>query len=143
LVVYTPSVVTYYGSDSAARTHFDYLASVANQAYADTGVNQQIRIVSKQLLNYTTANDNSPLLDLITNPSSDPVKVQIDNWRSQYGADLVSVVRAYDNATQTNCGLAWIGGYHGSLFQSDHGFSVVSDGANGGFYCTDQTFAHE
>ena len=144
LVVYTPSVVTYYGTDSAARTHLDFLASVANQAYADTGVNQQIRIVSKQLLNYTTANDNGPLLDLITNPSADPVKTQVDSWRSQFGADLVSVVRAFDNSTQTNCGLAWIGGYHtGNFSDTTHGFSVVGDGANGGFYCADQTFAHE
>jgi hypothetical protein len=143
LVAYTPSMVSRYGSESAVLTRLSYLEALTNQAYADTPASIRIRVVGRKLLNYTTASQNGTLLDLITDPSSNPVKTQIDSWRNQTGADLVTVVRAFDHATQDDCGVGWIGGYHGSSFSAAYGFSVVADGSSSGYYCTDTTFAHE
>jgi hypothetical protein len=142
-VAYTPSMVTSYGSQAAVETRINQLATIANTAYVDSQAQMHINIVGMQLWNHTTANDNGAVLDLITNASTDPLKVQIEAWRNQFGADLVSVIRAFDNSTQTNCGLAWIGGYHGAPFGAQDGYSVSSDGENGGFFCFDLTFAHE
>jgi hypothetical protein len=142
LVAYTPSLVTYYGSTSAALTRLSYLEALTNQAYADTPANVRIRVVARNLLNYTTAGENEALLDLLTYPSN-AVKTQVDAWRQQTGADLVSVVRAFDNATPSDCGIAWIGNYHGQGWDPGWAYSVVSDGEDGGYYCHDQTFAHE
>jgi hypothetical protein len=143
LIAYTPSMVTRYGTTSAALTRLSYLESLTNQAYADTPANVRIRVVARQLLNYTAASGNGTVLDLITNPSTNTVKTTIDGWRQQYGADLVSVVRSFETDYMDDCGQGWIGGYHGSSFSASHGFSAVSDGADGGYYCVDQTFAHE
>ena len=143
LIAYTPSMVTRYGSTSAVLTRLSYLESLANQAYVDTPANVRIRVVARNLLNYTAGTGNGTVLDLITHPSSNTVKTTIDGWRQQTGADLVSVVRAFDTAIMDDCGQAWIGGYHGSGFSASHGFSAVSDGSNGGYYCVDQTFVHE
>jgi hypothetical protein len=143
LVAYTPSMVTMYGSTSAVLTRLTYLESLTNQAYADTPANVRIRVVARQPLNYTAAVGNGTVLDLITNPSTNAVKAQIDAWRTQYGADLVSVVRAFNSSYMDDCGQGWIGGYHGGAFSASHGFSAVSDGEDGSYYCVDQTFAHE
>jgi hypothetical protein len=143
LVAYTPSMVSRYGSTSAVLTRLTYLESLTNQAYADTPANVRIRVVARNLLNYTSSTPNGSLLDLITNPSTHAVKQQVDAWRSQTGADLVSVVRAFDTGFMDDCGTGWIGGYHGSGFSASRGFTTVADGEDGGYYCVDQTFAHE
>ena len=143
LVAYTPSLVTYYGSASAALTRLSYLESLTNQAYADTPTNVRIRVVGRNLLNYTAGDENDALLNTITKTTSSPVKQQVDSWRQQTGADLVTVVRAFNNATMSDCGTAWIGNYHGQGWSSSWASSVVADGSNGGYYCHDQTFAHE
>jgi hypothetical protein len=143
LVVYTPSLVSRYGSASAALSRLTYLENLTNQAYVDSGANIRIRVVARNLLNYTTASSNDTLLNLITDPSSSPVKAQVDTWRAQTGADLVAAVRAFASASMDDCGQGWIGGYHGSSFDPRYGFSALGDGADGGYYCTDQTFAHE
>ncbi|MEO5596657.1 MAG: reprolysin-like metallopeptidase [Lysobacteraceae bacterium] len=144
LVAYTPSMVTQFGSDSAVQTRIAFIESFTNQAYLDSQANIQIRVVAKLPINYTAATDNSVALDLITAPSTDPVKVQIDSWRIQYGADLVSLVRAYDPVSQTSGGIGYLLGYHGSAFDPAYGFSVVGDcSSTSGFYCSGVVFAHE
>ena len=143
LMLYTPSMVARYGSASAVTTRLAHLAAVTNSTFYDSPTFARIRVVAMLQLNYTTAGTNGALLDLVTNPSTNVIKTQVDAWRDQYGADLVSVVRSYDNATQENCGLAWIGGYHATDFDAAKGFSVVGDGSSGGYYCDDLSFTHE
>jgi hypothetical protein len=145
LVVYNASMVTAYGSDAAAQTRINQVAALANQAYVDSLAAMHINIVAAKLIDYTAATSNQGALDLLTNASADPVKTQIDAWRTQYGADLVSLVRHFNYAVQLDCGRAWIGGYHGGSFNAGYGFSVVSDGVDSGagYLCYEQTFAHE
>src|SRR6185437_12548359 len=157
MVAYTPGFVTMLGSQSLALTRIQNLVDVTNQAYLASGVNQQIRLVYTVEVNYPDKTSNQSALDDITgsdgtNPVPIPASLQnIASLRVQYGADLVAMIRSYDNATQGDCGVGWlIGGSQTPIVPSEsnaYGYSVISDGSNtiGGteYYCLDTTFAHE
>ena len=154
MVAYTPGFVTELGSQALALARIQNLVDITNQAYTASGVNQQIRLVDTVEVNYPDNTSNDSALDDLTgldtngNPVPIPASLQgIASLRVQYGADLVSLIRSYDNATQGNCGVGWlIGGDQTQIVPSQsnaYGYSVVSDGSNGGYYCLDTTFAHE
>jgi hypothetical protein len=154
MVAYTPGFVSEFGSQSAALARINNLVDIANQAYVDSKINQSIRLVNAVEVNYPDNTSNDSALDDITGYDSNgnPVPVppslqQIASLRAQYGADLVSLVRKYDNATNGGCGLAWIiGGNEQPIVPSQdkpYGYSVVGDGSDGGYYCLDTSFAHE
>lgn len=154
MVAYTPGFVSALGGQGAALVRIQYLVDLTNQAYVSSGVNQQIRLVNTVEVNYPDNTSNDSALDDVTgldtdgNPVSIPASLQgIASLRVQYGADLVALIRSYDNATQDNCGVGWlIGGDQSEIDPSQsnaYGYSVVSDGSSGGYYCLDTTFAHE
>ncbi len=153
MVAYTPGFVTELGSQALALTRIQNLVDLTNQAYVSSGVNQQIRLVNTVEVNYPDNSSNDTTLDDLTgldsngNPVPIPPALQgIAALRVQYGADLVSLIRSYDNATQGSCGVGWlIGGNQTQIVPSQsnaYGYSVVSDGSSGGYYCLDTTFAH-
>jgi hypothetical protein len=153
MVAYTPGFVSELGSVSNALTRIQNLVDLTNQAYITSQVNQQIRLVDTVEVNYPDNTSNQSALDDITgidnngNPVSIPASLQgIASLRTEYGADLVTLIRSFDDSTQGNCGTAWlIGGNQTKITQSDYvyGYNVVSDGSSGGYYCLDTTFAHE
>ena len=153
MVAYTPGFVSELGSVSNAVTRIQNLIDITNQAYISSQVNQQIRLVDTVEVNYPDNTSNQSALDDITgidsngNPVSIPASLQgIASLRTQYGADLVTLIRSFDDSTQGNCGTAWlIGGNQTPITQADYvyGYNVVSDGSSGGYYCLDTTFAHE
>jgi len=154
MVAYTSGFVSELGSQRAALVRIQNLVDITNQAYINSGVNQQIRLVYTVQVNYPDNTSNDSALDDVTgldangNPVPIPASLQgIASLRVQYGADLVALVRSYDNATQDNCGVGWlIGGNQSQIEPSQsnaYGYSVVSDGNSGGYYCLDTTFAHE
>lgn len=146
LVLYNTSMLTQFGSESTVLTRVAYLETITNQAYVSSAANLQIRVVGVHWIDYATNNDNSAALSEITTASTLPAKLEIDELRAAYNADLVSLVRAFDANTQTTGGIAWLNGYHGdgSGFSGNYGFSVVSDCAPGsGYYCSGFAFSHE
>jgi hypothetical protein len=154
MVAYTPGFVSELGSQSLALTRIQNLVDLTNLAFLASGVNQQIRLVHTVEVDYPDNTSNSTALDELTgfNDSGNPVTIPaalrgIAALRIQYGADLVALIRRYDNATQGGCGVGWmIGGDETPIVPSEakeYGYSVVSDGSDGGFYCLDTTFAHE
>lgn len=154
MVAYTPGFVTELGSQSLALTRIQNLVDLTNQAYTASGINQQIRLVHTVEVNYPDNTSNDTTLDDLTgidangNPVTVPAAFQsIAALRVQYGADLVTLIRSYQNATQGDCGVGWlIGADETAIVPSQsnvYGYSVVSDGSNGGYYCVDTTFAHE
>src|SRR6185437_5593081 len=154
MVAYTPGIVSEYGSTSAAVTRINNLVDITNQAYVDSKVNQSIRLVDTVQVNYPDNTSNDSALDDITgydsngNPVKIPASLQgIADLRTQHGADLVSLLRSYDNATDGGCGLAWIiGGNETPIVPAQdniYGYSVVGDGEDGGYFCLDTSFAHE
>jgi hypothetical protein len=154
MVAYTSGVVSAYGSASAALTRINNLVDITNQAYADSGVNQRIRLVHTMQVSYTDTNDNTQALDAITgndgsgNTVPIPSELQgVASARTQYGADLVVLMRHFNNAGNNGCGIGWlIGGGEQQIIPSEDnafGYSVVQDGSDAGYFCLDTTFAHE
>ncbi len=154
MVAYSQGLVNMLGNQRVALIRIQNLVDIANAAYTASRVNQQIRLVYTTEVSYPDNTSNQSALDDITGTTenNDPVPIpaslaNIASQRVQYGADLVVLLRGYDNSTQGDCGVGWlIGGGQAAITSSDsskYGYSVVSDGSNGGYYCLDTTFAHE
>ncbi|HEX5694373.1 MAG TPA: M12 family metallo-peptidase, partial [Arenimonas sp.] len=143
VVVYTPALVTVMGSNAAVQARIVQLEAISNQAYVDSQAEVRIKVLASHLVDYTVNNDNNVALSEIRSPSALPIKFEVDRLRTQYGADLVAMVRNFDRSTQNSCGIAYLLGYNGSGFASSYGFSVTSDRGFGGDNCGDFTFAHE
>ena len=143
LVAYQPSLVEVWGSVAAVQARIAYLETITNQAYVDTGMDLEIRVVATHLLDFAATADNVDALYAITDSSSLEVKQEIDRVRAMYGADLVKLMRNFDRVNQTSCGVGWLGGYRGNPFVPEYGFSVTADLGFGGDGCGEWTFAHE
>lgn len=152
LVLYNADFVTENGGDPSVR--IDQLTALANQAYLDSQVSMQIRVVAMELINYSNLPSNNEALDAISNTSA--LANDIADLRDQVGADLVSFIRPYKRSTHGGCGLAELNTYIGDDLDylreqsASRVFSTVSDGididySGSGIYylCTDDTFAHE
>lgn len=154
MVAYTPGLVTAYGSQSAAVARIQYLVDWANQAYVNSNVYQQLDLVHTVEVDYPDNNsDTAALADLAnpsgsTNPAASAL-LQIPALRAQYGADLVSMVRPFDQAAAAanECGVGYLGGAGGTALSPSSGYSMVSDIADStvttGVSCADYTLAHE
>lgn len=158
VVGYTPGLVTMFGGDSQARTRLNNLVDITNQAYRTSQINAQVRMVNALLVNYSDNTDNGTALEELTGYRSGTGSITVPATlqplraaREQYGADLVSLVRRFNNATNNGCGIAWLlGGGRTKIDATDAGFgySIVSDSAgdlhpDGGYVCRNETFAHE
>lgn len=137
-------LVVYSKGLAQADTRINHLTALTNQAFLDSKVNAQVRVVYRQPLNYTDTSDNTQALADLS--EAKPPFDKIPALREQYGADLVSYIRPFHANTQGGCGIAWINGINGSDLSPDWAYSVVSDGydqAEGKYYCGEQTLAHE
>lgn len=143
LVVYTPALVAKLGTEADARALTGFMETLTNQAFVDSRIPGQVRVVAAQMIDYTINSDNNSALDDIFLPSSLTVKTTVDTLRAQYGADLVVMLRDYDASRGSNCGVAEINGYHGKPFVATDGFAVVNYGSDSGQGCPLVTFAHE
>ena len=157
---YTPGFVTSNGgTTSGAITRLNFLVDVANAAYRNSQIDAQVRLVGTVPVNYPDNTSNDSMLEQLTGYDSASNTQTTPNAafnglraaRDQYGADLVSVVRKFQDPENVGCGTAWlIGGGQTGIQSSDEyfGYSVVSDGTDQGtdgktYYCLDETLAHE
>lgn len=155
---YTTTYATELGGDSQAVTRLQNLVDIANQAYTNSQVNAQIRLVRTLAVNYPDATDNSSTLSALTGNTasgSDPAFSALRAARDQYGADLVSLVRRFRAPENSGCGIAWLIGGGQSSFTTaaaPYGYSVVSDDLDMGdidesdrknYVCRKETLAHE
>jgi len=158
VIGYTNGFVAGLGGESQAQTRLNFLVDVTNEAYVNSQVNANVRLVKTVLVNYPDATSNSSALEELTGfkaPSTQTTPnaafSALRAARDQYGADLVSLVRKFNDPENDGCGIAWlIGGARSGIDQSDQffGYSVVSDGRDAGtdgktYFCRDETFAHE
>lgn len=159
LLGYTPGFVDYYGGQSQALTRLNNMVDITNEAYVNSQMPTQIRLVKTLLVNYTDSNSNKTALEEVTGfqaPSTsttpNPAFTELRNAREQFGADLVSVVRRFNTPENDGCGIAWLigGGRKGLISASSEyfGYSIVSDGKDVGadgktYFCRDETLAHE
>lgn len=143
LVLYTSGLETSYGGADQVQTRIQNLVALANQAYIDSGVDIGLRLVGAVKIDAPDNSSNSDTLNAITNGTGPYADVA---WlRNVYGADLVSVIRPFSMAQGGLCGTAWVGGSNGAsiALYRNQAFSAVSDGRDGGYYCSGYTFAHE
>ena len=157
---YTPGFVTYYGGDSQAQTRLNNLVDITNEGYANSQVPARVRLVKTLRVDYTDLNKNDTALEELTgyksgtgggqtNPNA--AFAALRQARETYGADLVSLVRPFNDPEHDGCGIAWLnGGGQRTITQNDayFGYSVVSDGRDQGtdgktYFCRDETLAHE
>lgn len=164
LLGYTTAFASRLGGVSQANTRLNYLVDVTNQAYVNSQIDAQVRLVGTLQVAYPDNTSNKTALEELTGVvcetscSEAPVPAALQPLhvaRDQYGADLVSLVRNFNYPENGGCGIAWlIGGGQVPIDQTDEyaGMSVVSD-SNGtvtppafpddGYVCRDETLAHE
>lgn len=162
LVGYTGGIASRTGSASAALTLINSLVAITNEAYATSQVNARVRLVRAMQVNYTDASSNESTLEQLTGYDVSEQQFITPNAafnslraaREQYGADLVVLLRQFQDPEQDGCGIAWlIGGGKSGVTpgdgQDDFGYSVVSDGQDRNeqdgqtYYCRPESFAHE
>ena len=170
---YTTGFATRLGGKSQAATRLNFMVDVVNQAYANSQVDAQVRLVRTVQVDYPDATSNrDALFDLsgVTCANSsqggqlpDGAGVSCANAvvpaalrpiiaaRNETGADLASLVRKLEFPENGSCGISWVLGWgQSTITQADapRGLSVVSDSsgslfADEGNTCRDDTLAHE
>jgi hypothetical protein len=159
---YTTAYAAELGGDSQAVTRLQNLVDITNQAYVNSQINAQVRLVRTLSVAYADATDNGDALSKLSGYKTgtgtmptDPAFAGLRAARDQYGADLVSLVRRFRTPENDGCGIAWlIGGDKSPIDNSDarFGYSVVSDDLDMGDYdesdgktygCRKESLAHE
>lgn len=161
LVGYTTGFRAANGGESAALTRINYMVDLTNSAYVNGGVNGRIRLVHAMEVDYTDANSNQKALEEMSGyiagtgtATPSPAFAALRQARETYGADLVALVRDFNEPENESCGIAWLlGGNLQGIVPGEGwdtlGYSVVSDGVDQNeedgksYFCRDQTFAHE
>ena len=158
LLGYTRGFAVGLGGQSQANTRLNFLVDVTNQAYVNSQVDAQIRLVGTVEVDYPDATSNGTALEELTGYRAPSTRftppaafAALRAARDDLGADMVSLVRKYNEPENGNCGFAWInGGGQTPYDKSDEFFaySVVSDGSdvgsdNGTYFCYEETLAHE
>ncbi len=156
LVGYTNGLAAALGGQSQAVTRINNLVDIANQAYANSGVNATVRLVGTQQVTYPDATDNGKALEEVSGQTQNgpttphAAFTALRAARETLSADLVVLLRDFQSPENKGCGIAWlIGSNQTGIEQADapYGYSVVSDGSDvdGGdtFFCRDESFAHE
>lgn len=111
-VLYTPAARDADGSDSVIRADGALAVELANEAYANSGVSQRMRLVRCTLISYTEGSGLDVDLDRLTD-TSDGIMDSVHATRDTINADLVSLF------TNTGSGLGWC------VSTYDYGFSCV------------------
>ena len=93
LVVYTPAARRFVGGTGEMEAVIDLMIAETNQAYLDSGVNQQLVLVAREEVEYTES--GSVLEDISRLASgSDGYMDEVHATRDQAGADLVHLISA-------------------------------------------------
>ena len=167
---YTTGFATRFGGASQALTRLNFIVDVANQAYIDSQVRGQIRLVRAVQVDYPDATQNRATLyelsgvqctnasgpgqlhlpdrDVNCTSTTPPAALQpLLDARERYNADVVSLVRTYQQVENQSCGVAWLLGGGRQPIDADSAafaLSVVSDsGGTTGPTCRSETLAHE
>lgn len=155
---YTPGFAAAYGGQSQAVTRLNNMVAITNEAYANSQITGRVRLVHTLQVSYADNTDNGDTLEKLSGYKSgsgwitpDPAFNALRAARDQYGADLVSIVRKFNDPENDGCGIAWMIGGGGSTVDTGDapfGYSVVSDGQDQGadgktYFCRDETLAHE
>lgn len=170
---YTTGYANRLGGASQAVTRLNHLVDITNQAYIDSKIDGAVRLVKAVQVDYPDATSNQTALFELTGvscTSSNTGSVRLPDRgltctaaarpaalaplaaaREQYGADLVSLMRAFTMPENGSCGVAWLlGAARSTIDAADatFAFSVVSDSSGNQFpsqstTCREDYLAHE
>ena len=140
LVLYTAQMRTKYGNSlSSLIQHF---VDLTNQAYTNSGVSTQIRLVHTELYDNSTAREDT---DNVTALYHIKDSAEVTAARDLHKADMVSLLRVY-SGTGGSCGVGFVmtSDWLGHQFEG-LAFSVVEvrPVSEANPYCSELTFAHE
>ena len=103
-VFYTPAAQDAEGGTTAIEALIDLMIAETNQAYADSGVIQRVRLVSRDAVDYTEASTMRADLYALSNGAVD----ETHTIRDREGADLVHLIVDRDRGGDFSaCGVAW------------------------------------
>lgn len=147
LVLYTQMFSDAYVDTVNAK--IQHLVDLANAAYANSGIYTRLRLVASVLFTDTAVSEQNGMQNTIAymrNEYVKPTHTGIAALREQYKADLVSLVRVFNERDLSDfvCGVGYMGyvGYPMN-HDGDSAFSVVDVGSVNGTSCSDDAFAHE
>lgn len=131
--------------DGLAETLMTQLVAKANQAFVDSAINVQLRLVHRQYVAYTEPSNLDALYELrvalgmqdIWQPSPPESLREIASLREQYGADLVAMIRTHELNERETCGIALLPNVNSDIL-----VNISNVGISGGSNCAD-TFTHE
>ena len=152
MIVYTDAFVTRHGANVASR--LNNIIAQMNDAYLRSDVAITVRLVRSEQTAYTNSSSNNDALGALSgvNPNTGasmtppPEFSSIAATRNAVGADLVMLLRPFDNTAHISCGVAYIGGYNQTSLVSAYGYGVSSEGGDlggSGYFCSDKTVPHE
>lgn len=142
IMLYATEVTELY-PDGLAQTLMHHLVAKTNQAFADSDVAVQLRLVHAAEVNYSKPSNFSALQDLRASLQQgtiffgDDDLAKVRGWREQYGADLVSMIRTHNLNEREVCGVAYF-----PQTVADIVINISNIGSSGGSNCID-TFTHE
>ncbi len=137
MVLYTDGMAAAWGE--AIDTRIQYLIDLSNTAFSNSNIDTAFNLVYSQEVVYTddSIGGMSEALDDLS--YNNGVFADIENLRTIYGADQVTLLRRYVDEA---CGIAYV-------LHSDNArwaYAVVHDGnkvSDPRYYCSDLTYAHE
>lgn len=140
LLLYTTETNT----DDFMKQRIQYLMTLTNQAYQDSGINMSVRLVHAEPIKYS---------ETISNPNAlREMKDEVGAFaglktkRVQYGADLVFLLRPLHAKTHVNCGTTYVQFARGTEADKEKGYGTISDGIDkdgSKALCQISTFTHE
>lgn len=143
LVIHDQALALRY-PDDLMQARIDHYVHVANQTFANSGLDLSVRLVGIKQVPYNHNNSNSDMLmhmqSTVSNSGTISGLENLPQWRQETGADLIIAIRPHDIETRGNCGLAF---YPHPEFDNSYGMNMVSDGMSSWSLCSDQVFVHE
>ncbi|MBU1309449.1 MAG: thrombospondin type 3 repeat-containing protein [Gammaproteobacteria bacterium] len=142
MMLYASEVAEQY-PDGLADTLMTHLVAKANQAFVDSGINVQLRLVHRHFVNYSKASNLIAIEDLrnalVDNSDmmTDSSLAEVAALREQTGADIVAMIRGHDLNERQVCGVAYF-----PQDIADVVINISNVGISGGSNCID-TFTHE
>lgn len=142
MLLFTPNILAKYPGEMSFIL-MNHLVEKANQAFVDSDVSVQLRLVRSELVNYTKPSSSVALNDMVAALDDEPSTVtdssltSIARWRNQSGADLVAMIRTHDLNEREVCGRALFPGTVPGVLAN-----VSNVGISGGSNCIN-TFTHE
>ncbi|MEZ5473358.1 MAG: M12 family metallo-peptidase [Marinicella sp.] len=146
LMVYDQAIRNRYPGN-LLQTRVDQYFHVANQSYANSGLDLAVRLVGLEQVGYNANDANINARDLLQQILDTGVVFtgfeNVRQLRTQTGADLVIFLRTHDIETRGNCGIAFFPVSNNNNLDHSYGINVMADGISSWSVCTDQLMVHE